>query len=73
VPIREYLGTDNPFAVDDLRGIGEAFTAALNKLGLHDRSDPMVEIVARRIIRASMAGERNPIKLTEIGVGGRQN
>jgi hypothetical protein len=27
----------------------------------------MVEIVARRIIRAAMAGERDPVKLAEIG------
>jgi hypothetical protein len=48
-------------------------SAALNKLGLNDRNDPMVEIVARRIIRAAMAGERDLAKLTEIGVGGREN
>ena len=70
MPIRQYLGADGSFGAEDLNGIGEAFSAALNKLGLNDRSDPMVEIVARRIIRAAMAGERNPAKLTEIGVGG---
>jgi hypothetical protein len=70
VPIREFLETDSPFGPEDLRGIGEAFSAALTELGLQDRSDPMVEMVARRIIRAAMVGERNPVKLTEIGTGG---
>jgi hypothetical protein len=33
--------------------------------------DPMTETVARRIIRAALAGERSVIKLTKIGAGGR--
>jgi hypothetical protein len=72
VPIRQYLGAESAFAVEDLPEIGEAFSAALNKLGLKDRSDPMVEIVARRIIRAAMAGERDPSKLIEIGTAGQE-
>jgi hypothetical protein len=67
VPIRQYLRADNPFGAEDLNVVGEALSAALEKLGLKDRNDPMVEIVARRIIRAAMAGERDPAKLTEIG------
>jgi len=70
VSIRQYLEADSSFGGEDLKGIGEAFSAALDKLGLSDRNDPMVEIVARRIIRAALAGERNPIKLTEIGTDG---
>ena len=69
VLIRQYLGPNSAFGSEDLNGIGQAFSAALNKLGLHDRSDPMVEIVARRIIRAAMAGEHSRDKLTEIGIG----
>jgi hypothetical protein len=73
VPIRQYLGTDSSFGPDDLKGISEAFSAALNTLNLKDRSDPMVEMVARRIIRAAMAGERNIIRLTEIGTAGTES
>ena len=69
MPIREYLGTDSSFGPE----VRQAFSAALNKLGLHDRSDPMVEIVARRIIRAAMAGEHNCAKLIEIGTGSGEN
>jgi hypothetical protein len=29
-------------------------------------------MVARRIIRAALAGERDPIRLSEIGAGGRE-
>jgi hypothetical protein len=73
VPIRQYLGADSSFGPEDLDAIAEAFSTALNRLDLKDRSDAMVEIVARRIIRAAMAGERDPAKLTEIGAGGREN
>jgi hypothetical protein len=73
VPIRQYLATEGSFGPDDLKGIGDAFSAALHKLDLKDRSDPMVEIVARRIIRAAMAGERNIITLTQIGTAGAES
>jgi hypothetical protein len=72
MPIREFVGRDAAFGPDDLKAMGDAFTGALNKLGLNDRKDPMVELVARRIVRAALAGERDPIKLCEIGAGGRE-
>jgi hypothetical protein len=72
VPIRQYLGDNRAFGPEDLSAMGAAFSAALTKLGLHDLKDPMAEMVARRIIRAALAGERNPITLTEIGAGGRE-
>ncbi|MBV9428106.1 MAG: hypothetical protein JO084_10310 [Bradyrhizobiaceae bacterium] len=50
----------------------DALSAALSKLGLVNRNDAMVEMVARRIVRAAFAGERNPIRLTEFGAGGQQ-
>jgi hypothetical protein len=73
VPIRRYLEADSSFGPEDLNRIAEAFSAALDRLGLNDRSDPMVEMVARRIIRAAMAGERDPIELAEIGADGGED
>lgn len=72
MPIRHFLGDTRAFGPEDLDAMGKAFSAALNKLGLSTNKDPMVEMVARRIIRAALAGERDPIKLTEIGAGGRE-
>ncbi len=71
MPIRSFLANDPSFDPDDLRVMGEAFSAALAKLGLYDRNDALVEAVARRIIRARLNGERNLIRLAEIGAGGR--
>jgi hypothetical protein len=72
VPIREHVPDNRLFVSDDLKVMGDALTAAVAKLGLKDRKDPMVELVARRIIRAAMDGERSVIKLTETGAGGRE-
>jgi hypothetical protein len=71
MPIRRFLGNDAVFDPDDLQVMGQAFSEALAKLGLYDRNDALVEEVARRIIRAALNGERNLIRLAEIGAGGR--
>jgi hypothetical protein len=67
VPLRRFLTGETMFAPDDLTVIGAAFSQALAELGLKDRNDPMVEIVARRIIRAALDGERDQARLCEIG------
>jgi hypothetical protein len=72
MPIRQFLGDERSFHPEDLDVMGKAFTAAMVTLGLHGTTDSMAETVARRIIRAVMTGERDMIKLTEIGAGGRE-
>jgi len=67
MPISEFLHDDKAFDPRDLKAVGEAFTAALAKLGLTGQ-EQLAETVARRIIRAALAGERNLAKLTAIGV-----
>jgi hypothetical protein len=46
--------------------------ATLAKLGLTD-TERLPETIARRIIRAALAGERNLSNLTAIGVGDDQS
>jgi hypothetical protein len=70
MPIRIFLGSDASVGPDDLKVMGEAFSSALSKLGLSAGNDPMVEMVGRRIIRAMLDGERDPVRLFEIGVEG---
>jgi hypothetical protein len=69
--INLFLGT-RPFMPEELDAMNKAFSAALRKLGLHDLKDPRAEMVARRIINAALDGERDPIRLTEMGAGGRE-
>jgi hypothetical protein len=66
--IRRFLGKDVSFGPDDLKVMGEAFPQALAELRLYDRDDAMVEMVARRIVRAALSGERDPVKLREIAL-----
>jgi hypothetical protein len=70
MPIRHFLGKDVSFAPEDLEAMGKAFTLALAELRLYDRNDAMVEMVARRIVRAALSGERDPGKLCEIALEG---
>jgi hypothetical protein len=72
MPIREFLGDNRSFGPEDLDLMGKAFVAALARLGLNDLKDPMTELVARRIITAVRDGERDVIRLTQIGAGGRE-
>jgi hypothetical protein len=70
VPLSRFLTDDTAFTSDDLTVIGAAFSQALTELGLRDRNDPIVQTVARRIIRAALDGERDPTNLCKIGTGG---
>ena len=67
MPLSQFIGAV-PLSTDDFDAINKAFSEALKKLGISPK-DPMAEIAARRIIDAALAGERDPAKLTEIGVG----
>jgi hypothetical protein len=70
MPIRQFTG-NRVLSPEDLDVLNRAFSGALQKLELSDLKDPLTETVARRIIDAALAGERDPIRLTEIGAGGR--
>ena len=70
MPIRQFFGKDVAFGPNDLKAMGEALSCALAKLRLYDRNDRLVELVARRIIRAALQGERDAVKLCEIAVDG---
>jgi hypothetical protein len=70
MPIRQFTG-NRAFSPEDLEALNRALSGAVQKLALSDLKDPLTEIVARRIIDPALAGERDPIKLTEIGAGGR--
>jgi hypothetical protein len=53
------------FDPETRRVMGVAFEAALSALRLSDRSDPIVAIVAKKIIDRAKAGEGNPDHLCE--------
>jgi hypothetical protein len=67
VPIRTILESEYGavFEPEDIAHLTAAFEAALTRLGLVDRKDPLTTTVAKSIIRLARAGERDPQKLCD--------
>lgn len=53
------------FAPDVLRVMNIAFDDAYRALQINDRTDPLTEIIARKIINLAQHGERDPIQLRD--------
>jgi len=53
------------FGVEDIARITAAFDDALKQLGLVDRKDPIVLVVARTTVQLAKAGERDPKSLSD--------
>jgi hypothetical protein len=62
MPIRPLL-QDGVFSPEDITALATAFEDTLSALGLVDRNDPAVLMVAKRIIKMARQGERNPTRL----------
>lgn len=61
------------FDQTDIDRMTAAYEAALNVLRLADRSDPLTELIAKKIIEITQRGERDPPRicasaLKELGV-----
>jgi hypothetical protein len=67
LPIRRLIEKEI-FDPEALQVISTAFDDALRELGLSDRGDPVVELVARRIITFAQQGERDPVKLRDLAL-----
>jgi hypothetical protein len=66
VPIRAILNNHGPsFEPEDIEQLTAAFEAALSKLGLIDRTDPVTTTVATLIIEVAKTGERDAKKLCD--------
>jgi hypothetical protein len=62
MPIRPLL-QDGVFSPEDVTALTTAFEDVLRSLGLVDRNDPAVLMVAKRIIELARHGERDPTRL----------
>ena len=54
-----------PFGPDEIARLVAAYERTLEALGLADRSDPITELVARKIIEISQTGVRDPALLAK--------
>ena len=63
--IRPLLYGSGVFTPDEIAVITTAFEDTLNALGLVNRQDPAVHMVAKRIFELASGGEHDPILLRE--------
>ncbi len=66
--VLQFVRNKSDFDDEATRLIGEAFDAACK--GLRDTGQPVVvqEVIAKRIIKAAMKGERDPARLRKAGL-----
>ena len=65
MPIYGLIRQEVAFSPEEVSAITKAFEAALQRLGLVNRSDPVAETVARKIIELARTGERDPDRLCD--------
>jgi hypothetical protein len=59
MPLSDEL-RQHSFTPEQLEGVRIAFVTALHELGLIERDDPIVRLVAKTIVEVASAGESNP-------------
>jgi hypothetical protein len=67
MPIDRLLA-ESKFGPDEIENLKLAFEQALRSLQLVDRTDPITDIVARRIIEIGTTGVRDAREIAEIAV-----
>ena len=65
MPIRPLLFGSGVFSPEEIAIIATAFEDTLRALGLVNRKDPAVTIVAKRMIQLASGGEHDPIVLRD--------
>jgi hypothetical protein len=64
---------NSAFGPEQIRYITKAYEDALRALGLADRTDPITEIIAKKVIEIAQTGQRDPLQIrmraiAELGV-----
>ena len=65
MPIRPLLSGSGAFTPEEITVITTAFEDTLNALGLVERQDPVVHMVAKRMFELAKSGEHDPILLRD--------
>jgi hypothetical protein len=68
---------NSAFAPEDIGPLVAAYENCLRILGLADRSDPITQLIAKKIIEIGRTGMRDPVQigrlaLEEIGISGTE-
>jgi hypothetical protein len=59
---------NSPLSPEDISRLTAAYEATLKALDLTDRSDPITELVARKIIEIGQTGVRDPLQISRLAV-----
>ena len=62
MPIQRLL-QEASFSPEEMRWLSSAYEAALQLLHLKDRTDPVCELVAAKVIQVYRTGERDPPRI----------
>ena len=54
---------NSAFGPDEIKRMTKAYEDTLRALGLADRTDPITEIIAKKIIEVAQTGERDPLRI----------
>ena len=73
VPIQPLLSSNGAFSPEEISVITTAFEDVLRALGLADRKDPAVSMVAKQMLECARDGERDPILLREVVLNSFRN
>jgi hypothetical protein len=65
MPLTPFL-KEAAFDPQAIEAISAAFEAVCASLQLVDRSDPVAEIVARKVIEVAGTGERDPVRIRDL-------
>ena len=57
-----------PMGPEEIAVLAEAYEHTLRTLKLVERSDPVTQLIAKKIIEIGQRGERNPQKLSELAI-----
>ena len=57
-----------PLSPDDIGRLSTAYEATLTALGLSNRSDPITELVASKIIEIGQTGVRDPLQISTLAI-----
>ena len=70
-PIQRFVQITQSFDPEATRVLGQAFDMACALLGHTSQPTAVREAIAKRILEAAKAGERDPSRLREAGLTGR--
>jgi hypothetical protein len=65
MPIRAHIPS-GCFSQDEIDILTAAFERSLTLLRLKDRNDPLIEIVAKRVVEIAQSGEMDSAVITEM-------